>query len=153
MTTMTIKLRAIKRRKGEPIPELTYDMPSGFDPMSAAFGEETIVALFAQAARQQLSEWARKLLTRKKDPLTVAAVQGMLDCGEWKPSVKRRGKTAAEKIEALLSEMPPTEREEFRRRMRGEQDFVEVGRAVTLLMNNDSKSDPTIAKFAPEKKD
>jgi hypothetical protein len=153
MTIATIKLRAAKRKKGEPAPTVSYDFGDTLKFMRERFGDDTIVALFLQAARQQLSEWVRKQLTRKKDPLTIAQVQDALDRGEWKPSVKRRGKTAAEKIEALLSEMSPSEQEEFRRRMRNEQEGVEAGRAVTLPSNNESKGDPTIAKFAPEKRD
>lgn len=111
MTTTTIKLRTLRRKKTDPIPEINYSFGADLAESTQLFGAETIHALFVQAARAQLSEFARKVMTRKKDPLSLAQLQeGLDDRSVFHPEVKRRGKSPLDKAEAMLADMTPEER-------------------------------------------
>jgi hypothetical protein len=106
----TIKLRVGKKRGDKTTPELHFNFGPTLPASITLFGEEAIHAAFVSSARQQLSDWARKLLTRKKLPQTIEQLQAALDAGEWEPGVRRRGKTALDKATAFLEGMTPEER-------------------------------------------
>lgn len=106
----TIKLRVGKKRGDKTTPELHFNFGYDLTNSRTLFGDEPVHSAFVSAARQQLSNWARKLLTRKKLPMTVEQLQAALDVGEWEPGVRRRGKTALDKATAFLESMTPEER-------------------------------------------
>ena len=111
MTSKTaIKLRVGKKRGAKTTPELHFNFGFALTNSRTLFGDEVIHSAFVSAARQQLSDWARKLLTRKKLPMTVEQLQAALDGGEWEPGVRRRGKTALDKAAMFLEAMTPEER-------------------------------------------
>lgn len=106
----SIKLRVAKKKGDKTTPELHFAFGETLDDAAHLFGTDTVHALFVSAARQQLAEWARKLLTRKKTPLSLEQLQTSLDLYDWTPGLKKRGKSPLEKAAAFLETMSPEER-------------------------------------------
>lgn len=111
MTITTIRLRAAKKKGDKVAPTIEYDFGGDLANAARIFGNEEVYALFVQAARLQLSEWARKQLTAKKNPLTIEALrEGLADRSVWHPTIRKRGKTAFDKAQEAFEALSADDR-------------------------------------------
>lgn len=110
MSRTPVKFKVAKKKGDKTAPELHFDFGADLNASSGLFGAEAVHALFVSAARQQLTDWARKLYTRKKSPLALDIIQLALDNGDFTPGLKKRGKSSLEKAAAFLDAMSPEER-------------------------------------------
>ena len=83
-----------------------YDFGDNLADAVEKYGEETVFSRWVAAARIDLQAYMRGLIKQKKTPEEIAeAVEN------WQPGVKvARSKSAAEKLETLLSKLSEEER-------------------------------------------
>lgn len=108
MTLTTIKLKAARKKGDKTVPTIEFDFGTNTADAMVKFGSDVVHAGFIATARQQLSDFARALLTRKKNPLSLDQVRE--EIVGWKPGIKRRGKTQLQKAQELIAALTPEER-------------------------------------------
>lgn len=108
---MTTQIK-VRKRKGDKTPAVfEYDFGADFSEAVGLFGEPMMFAATIIVAKQQLQDFIRRLLTKKKNPPTVDQIQAQIN--DWKPGIRRRGKSTIDKARALFDAMGPDERAAF----------------------------------------
>lgn len=81
--------------------------------------DKVVFPLFLAAARQQLSNFVRRLATTEdpetKKPRTPEAIQAAVDA--WRPGERSRAKAGVERVVGAVREMTPEQREALRRQL------------------------------------
>lgn len=111
--TTTIKVR---RKKGDKNPAaFEFDFGDNATVAIAAFGADVVYAGFVTVAKQQLQDYIRRLMAKKKNPPTNEQIQAQI--ADWKPGVRRRGKSAVDKAAKIVAGMTDEQRAAFMREL------------------------------------
>lgn len=123
MPVTFIKLKSARKRGEKTIPTLEVRFPDPLPKLSELYGEAIVANAAVSTLRQQIADWARKELTRKRKDgsvtPTIEQLQAILNNGGWQPSATRRGKSLADKATELLKKMSLEEQMEFRKALVG----------------------------------
>lgn len=109
MSVEVIEAKVTKGDRAGEVFKANFDLPQNVNEALEKYGEEIVYSRFKSSLVIDVQACMRNAIT--KDGATPETVQAAVD--EFKPGIKQKGKSMAEKVHDMLANMSEEERREF----------------------------------------